>query len=151
MIANKLDYDLEKIETVRLSNDAYYNLAFGEECLDENNLSNVKDFKKRFPYGFKFASKAESVKNSDLVECKIVPIRECNTPFTHYRIHGKWYKSEFYYSEDKKQAYYRIYNMYDGYFTDYGWNEVHTNQYGRQEIRPGKCIFPLQGKSWIEY
>lgn len=151
MIADKLDYNPEKMEVVQLSNDTYYNLAFGEQCLDEDNLDEIKEFKEQFPYGFKLSKEVEFVENSDLIECKVIPICECSTLFTHYRLEGHWFKSEFYYSEDKKQAYYRTYDMYNRRFIDYGWNDVHINEYGKPEIRPKGCIFPLQGKSWNRY
>lgn len=151
MIADKLDYNLEKMEIVQLSNDAYHFLAFKEPCLDEDNMDEVEEFKEQFPYGFKIEPGIEPVEDSDLVECKVIPICESSTPFTHYKLEGTWWKLEFYYSEDKTKAHYRAYDMYSGRFLDYGWNDVIINQYGHPEIRPKGCIFPLWGKSWIKY
>ena len=149
----KLDYNLDKAEILQLSNDAYFCLAHKEPCLDEENMEEVKELKAQFKYGFKFDEQygIDFVEDSDMIECKIIPICECSTPFTHYKINGKWYKSEFYYSSDKKQVYYRVYDMYNGCFHDYGWNDVIANQYGKPEIRPNKCIFPLWGKNWFRY
>jgi len=151
MIADKLDYNPDKMEIVQLSNDAYHYLAFKEPCLDEDNMDEVKEFKEQFPYGFKFEPDIELVEDSDLVECKVIPICERSTPFTHYRLEGLWFKSEYYYNEDKTQVYYRTYDMYCGRFLDYGWNKVEINEYGKPEIRPKGCIFPLRGKSWLKY
>lgn len=151
MIADKLDYNPEKMEIVQLSNDAYHFLAFKEPCLDEDNMDEVEEFKEQFPYGFKIEPDVESVEDSDLVECKVIPICESSTPFTHYKLEGDWWKLEFYYNEDKTKAYYRMYDMYRGRFLDYGWNDVIINQYGHPEIRPKGCIFPLCGKFWIKY
>lgn len=151
MIADKLDYNPSKIKIVQLSNDAYYYLAFKEPCLDEDNMDEAKEFKEQFPYGFKFEPGIEPVEDSDLVECKVIPICESSTLFTHYRIDSEWFKSEFYYNENKTKVYYRIYDMYHGRFLDYGWNDVVINKFKKPEIRPNKCIFPLWGKSWLEY
>lgn len=151
MIADKLDYNPEKMEIVQLSNDAYHFLAFKEPCLDEDNMDEVEEFKEQFLYGFKFEPDIEPVEDSDLVECKVIPICECSTPFTHYKLEGTWWKLEFYYNEDKTKAYYRMYDMYSGRFLDYGWNDVIINKSGHPEIRPKGCIFPLWGKSWIKY
>lgn len=149
----KLDYNLNEAEILQISNDAYFYFAYKEPCLDEDNYDEIQELKARFKYGFKFDEQYEAsfVEDSDLIECMLIPICKCNTPFTHFRIDGKWFKSEFFYSSDKKQAYYRIYNMYDGRFQDYGWNDVIINQYGKPEIRPNKCIFPLWGKNWTKY
>lgn len=149
----RLDYNLDKAEILQLSNDAYFCLAHKEPCLDEDNYEEVQEFKARFKYGYKFDEQygIDFVEDSDLIECKVIPICECSTPFTHYCLEGKWFKSEFYYNEDKTQVYYRTYNMYDGRFRDYGWNKVEINQYGKPEIRPNKCIFPIWGKNWLRY
>lgn len=149
----KLDYNLDKSEILQLSNDAYFYLAHKEPCLDDSNMEEVEEFKTRFKYGFKFDEQygIDFVEDSDMIECKVIPICECSTPFTYYRIEGRWFKSEFYYSPDKKQAYYRTYDMYNGRFYDYGWNDVMINEYGKPEIRPNKCIFPLWGKKWLRY
>lgn len=151
MIADKLDYNPEKMEIVQLSNDAYHFLAFKEPCLDEDNMDEVKELKEQFPYGFKIEQDIEFVENSDLIECKIIPICESSTPFTHYKTDGSWFKDEYYYNEDKTKAYYRIYDMHSGRFLDFGWNDVIINKYGHPEIRPGKSIFPLWGKLWSKY
>lgn len=151
MITKKVDYNPEKAEIVQLTNDAYYYLAFNEPCLDSENMDEVKEFKNRFPYGFKFESDIEFVEDSDLVECKVIPICECNTPFTHYKVMNKWFKNEYYYSEDKKRAYYRIYNMYNGFFVDLGWHDVKINKFGKPEITDKNCILPLWGPRWIKY
>lgn len=149
----KLDYCIEKAEVVQLSNDAYFYLACGEQCLDEDNYEEAEELRTQFKYGFKFDKQygIDFVEDSDMIECRIIPICECKTPFTHYRLDKKWHKSEFYYSPDKKQAYYRIYDMYNGRFRDYGWNDVIINQFGKPEIRPNGCIFPLHGKKWTRY
>ena len=151
MLNKKLDYNLEKIEVIQLSNDAYYNLAFNEPCLDDENVDEIAEFKERFPYGFKFEPDIEFVEDSDLIECKVIPICESSTPYTHYNIVGKWTKYEFYYSQDRKQVNFRYYDMHDGRFIDYGWNDININQFGKPDIRPRKCIFPLWGKSWMRY
>ena len=64
---------------------------------------------------------------------------------------NKWFKDEFYYSEDKKRVCYRIYNMYDGFFVDLGWSDVIINKFGKPEICTKKCILPLWGKNWMTY
>lgn len=152
LVKKRLDYSIEDAEIVQLSNDAYYNLAFSEPCLDEENMDEVEEIKARFPYGFKFGPSHEFVDDSDLVECQIIPICEnTSSPFTHYCVDGKYFKHEFYYSEDKKRVHYRIYNMHAGKFRDYGWCDVNINQYGKPDIRPNKCIFPLWGKFWARY
>ena len=151
MLNKKIDYNQEKMEIVQLSNDAYYNLAFGETCLDSENMDEVEEFKERFPYGFKFEPDIEFVEDSDLIECKVIPICECSTPYTHYKIEGKWTKYEFYYSQDRKQVNFRYYDMYHGRFIDYRWNDININQFGKPDIRPKKCIFPLSGKLWARY
>lgn len=149
----KLDYNLDKAEILQLSNDAYFYLTNKEPCLDENNYEEVQELKGRFKYGFKFDDQygIDFVEDSDMVECKIIPICESSTPFTHYRIDGKWFKSEFYYSPDGKQVYYRTYDMCHGRFRDYGWNDVVINKYHKPEINPCKCIFPLWGENWHRY
>lgn len=151
MISKKVDYNLEKAEIVQLTNDAYYYLAFDEPCLDDENMDEVKEFKERFPYGFKFNPGIEPVEGTDLIECTVIPICECNTPYTHYKVMNKWFKNEFYYSEDKKRACYRIYNMYNGFFVDLGWSDVIINKFGKPEIHAKKCILPLWGKNWMTY
>ena len=151
MLEKKVDYNREKMETIQLSNDAYHNLAFGEICLDSENMDEVEEFKEKFPYGFKFELDIEFVEDSDLIECKVVPICESSTPFTHYKIDGKWWKYEYYYSQDRRQVYYRMYDMYHGRFMDYGWNNIVINKYGKPQITPKGCIFPLWGKSWMRY
>ena len=149
----KLDYNSEKAEVVQLSNDAYFCLVHGEPCLDDDNYEEVQEFKNRFPYGYMFDRQygIDFVEDSDLIECKIIPICETETPFTHYRELGKWFKEEFYYNQDKTGAYYRIYDKYHGRFRDYGWNDVIINQFGKPIIKPNKCIFPLWGKTWLKY
>jgi len=151
MLRRKIDYNLEKMETIQISNDAYYNLVFGETCLDGNNIGEVKELKKRFPYGFGFKPGIEYVDDSDLIECTIIPICECSTPFTHYKIQGKWCKEEFYYSPDRQSVHYRFFNLYDHKFIDYGWNDIIINEQNKPEIRPKGCIIPLWGKSWMRY
>jgi hypothetical protein len=152
MIEQQLDYDVNDAQTFQITNDAYHWLAFKEPCLDDENYEEAEEIKEMFPYGFKFDSKVEFVENSDLVEVIIIPIQLISNEFTHYKIDGKWWKYEFYYSKDKTKAYYRIYDMYNGRFMDYGWNDVIINKYGKPEIQPCKgCIFPLWGKNWKRY
>lgn len=151
MITHKLDYNLEKIECIQLSNDAYHFLAHGEPCLDESNMDEVEELKERFLYGFKFGPDIEPVEDSDLIECSIIPICECDTPFTHYRILENLFKEEYYYSKDKTQVYYRLYLIRQGRFLDYGWNKIEINQFGKPAIKPRKNCFPLWGKSWMKY
>lgn len=151
MIADKLDYNSEKMEIIQLSNDAYHFLAFKEPCLDDNNLEEAEEIKEQFPEGFKIDPEIEFVEDTDMVEIKIIPICESSTPFTHYKLDGVWHKHEFYYNSDKSKVYYRIYDAYYGRFIDYGWNDVNINQFDYPDIRPKGCIFPLWGKSWIKY
>lgn len=152
-MTKKIDYNLDKAEILQLSNDAYFCLAHGEPCLDEDNYEEVQEFKARFKYGYKFDKQygIDSVENSDMIECKVIPMCECDTPFTHYRLYGRHCKSEFYYSHDGKQAYYRFYNRYLNRVCDYGWNDVIVSKRGKPEIRPGNCIIPLWGKNWLRY
>ena len=149
----RLDYNSEKAEVLQLSNDAYFCLVCGEPCLDDANYEEVQEFKARFKYGYMFDKQygIDFVEDSDMIECKVIPICESSTPFTHYRIDGKWFKHEFYYSPDRKQVNYRIYDLYHGHFIEYGWNDVIINQYNQPEIRPNKCIFPIWGKNWLRY
>ena len=148
-INKKLDYCEDEI--LQVSNDAYYNLAFKEPCLDEENQDEVNEIKARFPYGFKICPDIEFVENSDLVEIKLIPINECNNKFTHFRIDGKWHKHEFYYSEDRKQVYYRIYDMYYGRFIDYGWCDISINSFKKPEVKVRGCTFPIWGQKWTLY
>jgi hypothetical protein len=151
MFRKKLDYCKEKMEIIQISNDAYYYIVYAEPCLDSENMSEVKELKSRFPYGFILSPSFEPVENSDLVECKIIPICESSSPFTYYKIEGKTYKSEFYYNEDRSRARYRWYDFLHGRFIDYGWNDVKLNAKGKPEIRPKGCVFPLWGKKWLKY
>lgn len=152
MLEKQLDYDLKKAGFFQISNDAFYNLKYGEPCFDEENLDEIEELKAMFPYGFKISDKIEFVENTDLIECEIIPICVTSSLFTHYIIEGKWFKSEYYYSADRKQAYYRTYNMYDKRFIDYGWNDVRINQFGKPVITPkNNCIFPLWGNNWHTY
>ena len=67
MIADKLDYNPDKMEIVQLSNDAYHYLAFEEPCLDEDNMDEVKEFKEQFSYGFKIDPDVEFVEDLDFI------------------------------------------------------------------------------------
>ena len=153
MEAIRLDYNSEKAETVIMSNDAYYYLAFNEPCLDDSNVEEANEIKGRFPHGFKIGPDIENMATSGQVKCQIIPICEnSKSPFTHYRIDGTWFKDEFYYNEDKSKVHYRIYNGYDKRFLDFGWNDVQLNQYGKPEIKTENgSILPLWGKSWVKY
>ena len=107
----KLDYNLDKAEILQLSNDAYFCLAYSEPCLDESNMEEVQEFKSRFKYGYKFDEQygIDFVEDSDMIECKVIPICESSESlFTHYKLLGKYFKEEFYYNADKTQANYRI-------------------------------------------
>lgn len=152
MLNKKVDYNPEKLETVQMSNDAYNYIVNDEPCLDEENIDEVNELYERYPYGFKINPDIEFVENSDLIECSIIPICICQTPFTHYKINGRWSKDEFYYSQDRKQVYFRSYIMSSKRFIDYGWNEIQINKYKKPEISPRNGMFiPLWGKSWLKY
>lgn len=148
----KFDYNEQEAKVIQLSNDAYFYLLHGEPCLDDMNYEEAEDIKAEYPYGFKLSQSVEYVEDSDLIETTIIPIcKNNNSPFTHYRLDGKHFKSEFYYNDDKTKAFYRTYIAYKKEFRTYGWCDVKINQLGKPYINPNNCIFPLWGKSWAKY
>lgn len=142
-----LNINSEKAEIIRLSNDAYMCIKFGEPCLDDSNLREVSSIKEKY-FGFSFGQ-AKFI-DGGLVECEVT--KPCSEhAFTHYRLEGAHCKSEFCYNDDKSEVHYRFCNRASGKIVDYGWNKVVMKEPGKPAIMPEGCLFPLWGNSWLKY
>ena len=88
-------------QVMQISNDAYHNLAFGEECLDELNQEEADEIKSMFPQGFKIdCEKTVPVDGTDMVEITICVFstKPQQTKYTHiiHDVNGP-YKFEYYF------------------------------------------------------
>lgn len=68
----KADYNIK--QTLILSNDAFYNLYYGEELLDDNNIEEIENILGLFPNGF------------DIIDWKIIGENKIQTVFVPYII-----------------------------------------------------------------
>ena len=62
-----------KAQRLQLSNDAFYFLVYGEECLDDDNLEEAKEIQALFPDGFEVDLNWMPVEGSDMIEATFIP------------------------------------------------------------------------------
>lgn len=138
---NKLDmrnkYDTTKATEVQITNDAYYNLAFNEPCLDEENQEEADEIRSMFPNGFMIKEDSiEPVDGTDMVQIIIIPAIIEDDLYTRKipNINGPWQYEYYFIDRQNLKIHLRIVNMQTGK-TEEEYDTEIVFQYGHYWIR----------------
>ena len=88
----ELNYN--KAEYYKLSNDAFYNLLYDEEMLDDMHQNEVDEIRAKYPNGFEIEDDSwDELDGEDagLIECTIIPYEESQYAYTHQvKLFNNW-------------------------------------------------------------
>lgn len=135
----ELNYD--KAEYYKLSNDAFYNLLYDEEMLDDAHQSEVDEIRAKYPNGFEIEDDSWdelSGEDAGLIECTIIPYEESQYAYTHQVVFFNNWIILVAPNADWSKLHIKHFNTRTG--EEYGEEDVEPfiNNYGNVQINYGK-------------
>ena len=144
----ELNYD--NASYCKLSNDAFFNILYGEEMLDEKNQAEVDALYAKYQNGFEIEEGTwDSLSGEDAgyVECTIIPYEESQYAYTHKIRWSNYTEMHIAFNTDKSKVHIRFGDIPEKWLESSGdegrgfWGEedceIKTNVYGNAYFEYG--------------